>query len=76
MPESITYDASYENSIEMLNKLVELHPKGVEFLCPVCGATLIVILTNEEAQKWEKHPGIYCPKDSKHVWRMFNLRAR
>lgn len=64
----------FDNSREMLGKLIELHPKGVKFLCPVCHSELDVVLSWDEARSVGKHPGIYCPSQQpSHVYRMFNI---
>ena len=64
---------NFDNSHEGLVKLFELHPKGAKFLCPECGTELLVILSGAEAREKQKHPGVYCTNDPKHVFRMFNL---
>lgn len=63
----------FTNSHESLVALFEEHPKGVVFTCPNCGTDLQVALSKEEALEKQLHPGIYCPVDPSHVWRMFNL---
>jgi hypothetical protein len=63
----------FDNSHESLVALFEEHPKGVVFTCPKCGVDLQVALSKEEALEKKVHPGVYCPIDPSHVWRMFNL---
>lgn len=63
----------FDSSHESLIALFEEHPKGVIFTCPACGVDLHVALSKEEAIEKQIHAGVYCPKDSSHVWRMFNL---
>ncbi len=69
MSEKPVFDQSHESII----KLFELHPKGVVFRCPICDCDLDIALTNEEAKEKQIHPGVYCPTDSSHVCRMFNI---
>jgi len=72
MAEGFVFDGSFES----LNELFRLHPVGTKFLCPACGVELVVALSWEEAGKLQVHPGVYCPTDPKHVFRMFNIRSR
>jgi hypothetical protein len=64
----------FDGSFESLNDLFSLHPQGVKFLCPVCQTELIVALSWEEGANKGVHPGVYCPKNEKHVFRMMEFR--
>jgi hypothetical protein len=72
MPDSqkLTFDGSFES----LNLLFKLHPQGVAFHCPICDSRLTVATTWEDARNQSVHPGVYCPVDSSHVYRMFNIK--
>lgn len=53
------------------NEVLELHSKGIKFICPKCKNELIVILEKEEMKKFGKSYGIYCPINEKHVFVKF-----
>ncbi|WP_375755122.1 hypothetical protein [Corallococcus exercitus] len=42
-------------------------------LCPKCKSVLKVAPTLEDAKRLGTHPGIFCPKEAKHVAVHFNL---
>ena len=64
----------YRGSAESLAKALELHGKGIPVYCPICEAPLKILATREEAGGEQRHPGIYCPVDERHVLELFNLR--
>ena len=50
-----------------LGDLIEQHEDGAKHLCGICGAELIVALSDEEIKKYKKGKGVFCPNDLKHV---------
>lgn len=69
-PAGRTFDGSFES----VNELFKLHPQGIAFYCPVCGDEVTVILNWEEARQHDTHPGVFCPRNKGHVYRLFNLK--
>ena len=63
----------YENTVEILNLMFSDARKETNLLCPKCSAILIIITDWPEAKEKGRHPGVYCPKDSGHVVRLFNI---
>ncbi len=66
--------AIFDGSFESVNMLFRLHPQGTVFCCPVCGSPLTVALTWEQAREQNIHPGVFCPTNSEHVYRLFNIK--
>ena len=52
--------------------ICERHNAGDIAICPICDAELVVAFTWPIAQKFNAHPGVFCPKDSKHYQVLFN----
>lgn len=67
-------ERQYDPQLVSLRELFEEHENGTIFLCSVCGAALTLITSHVEVREKGQHPGLYCPVDHHHVFRMFNLR--
>jgi len=70
MRETLTYNSS----IEFLVKIMDRSPDDVCILCPHCQSEMVFAPTWKDARRLAVHPGIYCPKDRKHVASMFELQ--
>jgi hypothetical protein len=65
----ITYDPK-EHTLQKIKHLVK---EGFILICPKCESELRIALTVEDANKYEVHPGIYCPNDDAHVGILVSL---
>lgn len=66
----------YDGSSDGLSTVVELLNSNTRILCPVCGTDLIVALDHEAANKYQVHPGIYCPINLEHMFQMMELKGK
>ena len=65
----------YENGTG-INGVCEIIDAGYKVVCPICKSELIVALDKESSKKYKTHPGIFCPKDSKHVMILAEIDRR
>lgn len=56
--------------------ICERRSAGEIATCPKCGADLMVALTWKDAREYDSHPGVFCPKDSKHFQILLNVVDR
>jgi hypothetical protein len=66
----------YDGSPEKIREVYEKVREGVKILCARCRSPLTIALDHETATKHNVHPGVYCPKDERHVMVMANLKPR
>ena len=50
------------------DQISKLHKEGYKLICDDCESELLVALTLAEANQKGIIPGIYCPKDGKHLY--------
>ena len=63
----------YEPAMNDYNELLRMHASGRRIVCPVCGADLIIALDPKTVEKYQVHPGIYCPRNRSHIAEMVEL---
>jgi hypothetical protein len=56
-----------ENTID-LSELRNMLKAGDKFLCERCNSELIIALNLDDSKKLGITPGIYCPKDTSHIY--------
>ncbi len=56
-----------------VNVICERHHAGDIAICPHCGTDLVIAFTWDAASKYDGHPGIFCPNDSRHFQALFNV---
>lgn len=62
-PEPIVFDSTMSYCQIQL-----YHEQGIEILCPVCGAALVIVDTLEMVVKHQEISGAFCPSDKAHVY--------
>lgn len=45
-------------------------------ICPQCETDLVFAFTWDVANKYNRHPGIFCPTDSRHYQVWFNIAEK
>lgn len=68
----IIYDFQ-KMDLDDLSKHIEA---GDRILCTICNSELLVVLKYTNIPKLEKHPGVYCLEDIKHVNISFSINIR
>lgn len=63
----------WDGDCTSIQTVFDLHSKGEKVLCPTCGAELIIVLSQEEKQKYKRNAGMYCSADESHLRIGFNL---
>jgi hypothetical protein len=59
-----------------INIICERHDAGYIAICPHCETDLVIAFTWEAAKRHDGHPGIFCPKDSRHFQIVFNIGVK
>lgn len=59
-----------------LAAVFSLHENGVEFQCPVCHASVIIVLETDEIHQYKRPPGIYCSESDGHLFIMIEKRPQ
>lgn len=63
----------YDGSLETKKRIFTDYPKGkLSVICPRCREEIVVVITPEDAAKYQKGPGLYCP--NRHFWVHFDFR--
>jgi hypothetical protein len=65
----------YDGSPEKIREIYEKVREGATILCAQCRSPLTIALDQESARKQNIHPGVYCPKDQRHVMVIANLKS-
>jgi len=68
-------DLFYDGSWEGLTPALEAAKAGRKVLCRQCGSQLLFVTDGKLAAQLKRHPGIYCPKDDRHIAVLFELKA-
>jgi hypothetical protein len=71
MKKTVIYNRNEDN----IREAFELFSQGYKILCPICKSELLILADYDSSSKYQKHLGIYCPKNENHVGIRLFLRS-
>lgn len=63
----------YDGTPEYLQKALDIHSQGGRVMCPKCDAELVIVIDPQSRDKYNQGPGIYCPANHRHIYKLLIL---